>query len=76
MQFILKLHKISSYIFQNAISCYSYTVQGKTDSGIGILRAWSPDKSFRNNGRWVLCEFKVSAGSRTRAKVADDSLGV
>lgn len=27
-------------------------------------------------GRRVLCEFKVSAGPCTRAKVANDSLGV
>lgn len=40
-------------------------------------RSRSAGKSFRNNsGRRVLCEFKVSAGPCTRAKVANDSLGV
>lgn len=40
-------------------------------------RSRSAGKSFRNNsGRRVLCEFKVSAGACTRAKVANDSLGV
>jgi len=32
----LKLYKTLSYIFENSISCYSNTVQEKTDSGIGI----------------------------------------
>lgn len=45
-----------------------------TDSRIGILE--DPISHFEIMGRWVLCEFKVSAGPRTRAKVADDSLGV
>lgn len=71
----MKLYENVMYIFENRI--FNDAVRGETDSEIGsILGAWRPDKSFRNNGRWVLCEFKVSAGPSTGAKVADDSLGV